>query len=922
MHNEYYNRPFMSSWRRCAPAFVALLLLAADAFAQVGSASLVVRVATSDGQPAGAVVQVTPDAGQGLTRTATIASSSASAAFHLAPGRYLVRATLAAFAPAEQAIDLGDGDFVALELRLETSAASVPSVAGERDRATRSYQTTFGPRHLDTLPASRTVLSLLETAHPFMVTDRIDGGGIWTAERMVLGGQGTSARQVTFRLDGQDVTDPGGAGVSLFYSDLAALQSVVVQSASFDADVAGPGPIVSMTLPRPGSTWSGTAQFALSPESMQSEGGAIAPIAQLVSLTDGGVSAGGPLVDNRAALFASVRSTSVDRIERADDVRLESSVHALTAHTTFRAGSKGDARLLLSFSDATRPLAARARFADRDADESEQSVVVHAGWDRSGDGQSWSLGGAFQRASLDQAIPATAAGGAMERLRDGAPLALADAADDTRQRWDLHATLSPAVQHWFGRDHILTAGATVGGASQDLTSSAQPAFAELVNGQPARVWDVAYHGTPHRSAVSASLFASDRIVISDGLTLALGARGELDHGSAEGSSSRIEWFTISPTALARWRPVATGSLAITSSYGWYRHRLLLNNLAVGDPAAPSGSMYRWNDLDGNDAPSNAELTRVAAVGAGTAGSSIDGGLNRPTTREFRIGVEHSIGSWRWSITGLDRREDDLTAIVNTGVTAQDYTVSYVDDPGIDVEGRSGYAPLPIYDRQPASFGLDRYLLTNATGEPSRYQGVEIALSKDAGDHWYFRFGGTAYRAESVGANRGYRPDENDQGLLGEAYTNPNAETFARGRSFFDRAYVMKVLSAYTGPGPLRASVIARYQDGQPFARLVVAEGLNQGTEIIQAIPAWAAAVHLYRHRGRPGRVEVAAWRSALRVAGAGCVQPGEHGSRSGRGHRLRPVVSDGDRGPAAAGASSGRAVRLLNRLTRGHSGLG
>ena len=114
----------MSSWRRCAPAFVALLLLAADAFAQVGSASLVVRVAASDGQPTGAVVQVTPDAGQGLTRTATIASSSA--AFHLAPGRYLVRATLAAFAPAEQAIDLGDGDFVALELRLETSAASVP----------------------------------------------------------------------------------------------------------------------------------------------------------------------------------------------------------------------------------------------------------------------------------------------------------------------------------------------------------------------------------------------------------------------------------------------------------------------------------------------------------------------------------------------------------------------------------------------------------------------------------------------------------------------------------------------------------------------------------------------------------------------------------------------------------------------------
>lgn len=85
-------------------------------------------------------------------------------------------------------------------------------------------------------------------------------------------------------------------------------------------------------------------------------------------------------------------------------------------------------------------------------------------------------------------------------------------------------------------------------------------------------------------------------------------------------------------------------------------------------------------------------------------------------------------------------------------------------------------------------------------------------------------------------NRGYRPDENDQGLLGEAFTNPNAATYARGRLFYDRAYVMKVMGAYTAPGPFRASFVARYQDGQPFSRVVVAEGLNQGAEIIHTYP--------------------------------------------------------------------------------------
>jgi hypothetical protein len=48
--------------------------------------------------------------------------------------------------------------------------------------------------------------------------------------------------------------------------------------------------------------------------------------------------------------------------------------------------------------------------------------------------------------------------------------------------------------------------------------------------------------------------------------------------------------------------------------------------------------------------------------------------------------------------------------------------------------------------------------------------------------------------------------------------------------------VMKTLGAYKGAGPLSASFVARYQDGQPFARVVVAEGLTQGAEIIQAYP--------------------------------------------------------------------------------------
>ncbi len=95
-------------------------------------------------------------------------------------------------------------------------------------------------------------------------------------------------------------------------------------------------------------------------------------------------------------------------------------------------------------------------------------------------------------------------------------------------------------------------------------------------------------------------------------------------------------------------------------------------------------------------------------------------------------------------------------------------------------------------------------------------------------------GATASAAIGSGGNRGFRATENDQDASGELFTNPNASTFARGRLFSDRAYVIKWTTVYRFPQDIRLGAIARYQDGQPFSRIVVVPGLNQGAEAIQA----------------------------------------------------------------------------------------
>jgi hypothetical protein len=86
----------------------------------------------------------------------------------------------------------------------------------------------------------------------------------------------------------------------------------------------------------------------------------------------------------------------------------------------------------------------------------------------------------------------------------------------------------------------------------------------------------------------------------------------------------------------------------------------------------------------------------------------------------------------------------------------------------------------------------------------------------------------------IGGTRGFGALENAPGIVGEVFENPNAETYARGHGFFDRGYVVKWWNSYLAPKECVVSGVVRYQDGQPFARMVVVPDLNQGAEAIQA----------------------------------------------------------------------------------------
>ena len=135
--------------------------------------------------------------------------------------------------------------------------------------------------------------------------------------------------------------------------------------------------------------------------------------------------------------------------------------------------------------------------------------------------------------------------------------------------------------------------------------------------------------------------------------------------------------------------------------------LNLKWLAYGDPSAPVATVAAFH------APGQI----VARVGPGTGGtdafSRIDPDLARPYTDEVAFGIEKRRNpSTRYTLTGIARRQANLMGVVNTGTSAASYSAIHIDDAGKDHADPADDRTLTVYNRLPASFGQDSYLVTN------------------------------------------------------------------------------------------------------------------------------------------------------------------------------------------------------------------
>jgi len=678
------------------------------------------------------------------------------------------------------------------------------------------------------LPVADSVYALLETTQSELIADRFNSGGLNVGGDTRVGGFLGSWSQTRFRIGDIDISDPMGGGAALLFPVASFWQHVTTTTGLFPADVNTPGLAVGLDPLRGGKAWSSifTGTVSGGPLAADAPTKQPIPVARLKNFGQGSGIVTGP-VSSRATLAVGASWMQGSSYRREQLATTDSALASAFAHLAVETSPDREWRVLGLVQRSLLPFEywqlsrAPGAQATNTAVHVQTTLESHAA-----DGARWRVFAGVTQRNRDNSIGSSTL--YIDRIVDGPVQSVVESvADVTARRLSAGARIAPNT----ARDAALRMDY---GVDLDLSSSTSSSvFAgtvrEAVNSFPARIWSYnSIPGSPSRSTSTAAGFAHAVVTMSPRATLDAGARAEWVHGSADGAKTSVSWLSLLPRASLR---LALGEQrALTFGYGRSANTLTHNWLAYGDPAAATARVV-------SVATPN---TVVARVGPGINGNPAFSGLatdlKRPYTDELIVGWERRRGaSTRYTLTGIARWENNMLGVVNTGVPTSGYSVISVPDAGKDLVDPADDRQLAIYNRLPSTFGQDAYLVTNPSQKRARAFALRMALEHN-GDRLFMLLGATASAAQGAGGNRGYGPLENDQDQPGELFSTPNGGSYAYGRLFSDRAFTIKWTTLYRFPGDVTVAGIARYQDGQPFSRMVIAPSLNQGIEAVQAYP--------------------------------------------------------------------------------------
>jgi hypothetical protein len=248
----------------------------------------------------------------------------------------------------------------------------------------------------------------------------------------------------------------------------------------------------------------------------------------------------------------------------------------------------------------------------------------------------------------------------------------------------------------------------------------------------------------------------------------------------------------------------------------------------------SGLVFAWNDVNGDGVFQPNELGPLLRRFGGVY-SSVSPSLRSPYADEFDIYGAVSLESQTSARIQFFRRDDkDRIIASDIGVPPQAYQPGEILDRGPDgISGTFDDHLLTVYQQNPSTFGADKFLLENQPGLRMLFEGFTAEVSTQ---YKQLEFHAAFTAEKSFGpTNPGNGPLENDPGIVGALYQDPNTLINATGHDFFDRSFLGKAQMIYQLPskfGGVEFLNVLDYLDGLPFARELLVTGLAQGPIVI------------------------------------------------------------------------------------------
>ncbi len=682
--------------------------------------------------------------------------------------------------------------------------------------------TTLTAAMLRELPASGNPFVVFDTMQTEAIGDRFVAAGLNSATPPRVGGFLNSWTQTQIRFGDITITDPRTGGTPLLLPFLPLFSRVAVTTGAMAIDDNAPALSMALEPLAPGSTWVREFDGAVA-------GGFLVPgatmpvptIDRVQHLGDIGFAISGPATPRvGVAAAGSWRGLSHFGGASTDDV----TDHVATgfAHVTFSATPANAVRGIGWLQRVTT-----AGFEDR-------GVHTQGAWDHHAtDSMRWRLFAGYteRKRSVSPVSPTLT----VDSLTSDPVSELFDSGEGSSRTWTIGARLAPSP-----RPGLPTFGVDVHNARVRVVPSRVGQIRELVDGVPARMWVATVPATTDFRHLTTTAAFIDERVTSGRLMVDGGVR--LDHaaGAADAATTGVSWTTVLPRAAAEWRLIQRAGIVLTAAYRRSAYQMPLNVLGIGDPAAPVVDIARWSaDTVG---------PLIARIGPGTGGNPsltrIDADLRRPVTDELTLAVRaRPLRAFEVELARVVKRESSLLSLSDVGVPFSSYTAFAVPDPSYIAATAGPYdRPFALAFNRPAGlYGSDQYVLTNAGGDPAESWGLELNM-RSMTEHITFLAGIALTWAYGPAAAIGFLPTENDQSVLGNLFVDANRASYARGQLFQDRSHAGKIAGVYRFSNGFSIGAIARYQDGQPFARLVaVPTGLTQGPTLVRAYKNGGAA---------------------------------------------------------------------------------